>query len=513
MRIGAPTAAHRVGHGAILLWLALCATLFVSVSAARGDNQSAVLIEDAIAPWTGDLSGIAERGYLRVGVPHGPLFVAYDGEKQIGLAVERARELQKFLADAHDLDVFVMLVPLPRDKLIAALADGRVDMLDANLTITEQRAEQVSFTDAIRTDVREIVITSAATGPVGSLDALAEIGLFLRPSSSYFAHVTATNAERTEAGAPEIPVTPVPDHLEDGDLAEMVQGGLIPAIVIDDHKAGLLAQIFDGLVINEELAFNEGGEIAFAVRKEAPELLAALNGFVAIVRKGTLLGNILDKRYLDSAAWVKAFQDSDAHRYRDVAPIIRERAEEFALDWRLIIAQAYQESQLDQSMRSNAGAVGVMQVLPSTAKDPNVGISDISTVEPNVHAGVKYLRFLKDRYFDAPEISDLDRVLFALAAYNAGPGNIRKARERAEKMGLDANVWFDNVEIATAKAVSREPVVYVRNIYKYSVYFSLLETAKAERTEALETVEKTVTELEKAGASEADDARPVETAD
>ena len=109
--------------------------------------------------------------------------------------------------------------------------------------------------------------------------------------------------------------------------------------------------------------------------------------------------------------------------------------------------------------------------MPQTAKDPNVGIPEIERAEPNVHAGVKYLRFLRDRYFSDTQLSELDRTLFSFAAYNAGPGNVAKARQRAEKLGLDANVWLDNVEIAADMVISREPVTYVRNIYKYYVAF------------------------------------------
>ena len=155
----------------------------------------------------------------------------------------------------------------------------------------------------------------------------------------------------------------------------------------------------------------------------------------------------------------------------------------------MITAQAFQESKLDQSKRSHAGAVGIMQVLPTTAADPNVGIPDISNPENNVHAGVKYLRFLRERYFSKPEIDPLDQVLFSFAAYNAGPGNVAKARKRATKMGLDANKWFENVEIAAARAISREPIIYVRNIYKYYVAYRHMQEMRVGRKEAVQSLE------------------------
>jgi membrane-bound lytic murein transglycosylase MltF len=127
-----------------------------------------------------------------------------------------------------------------------------------------------------------------------------------------------------------------------------------------------------------------------------------------------------------------------------------------------------------------------MQVLPSTAADPNVGIAQIEFLENNVHAGVKYLRFLRDRYFSDPGIAPLDQELLSFAAYNAGPGNIAKARAKATATGFDPNRWFQNVEVAAAKVVSREPVRYVRNIYKYYVAYRMLSEQVAARRAAQE---------------------------
>ena len=127
----------------------------------------------------------------------------------------------------------------------------------------------------------------------------------------------------------------------------------------------------------------------------------------------------------------------------------------------------------------------MMQILPSTAADANVGIPDIEAIESNVHAGVKYLRFLKERYFSSDDIDPLDQVLFAFAAYNAGPANISKARQKATEMGLDPNSWFGETEVAAAKSISREPVIYVRNIYKYYVAYKQIARLQAGRQEAM----------------------------
>ena len=218
------------------------------------------------------------------------------------------------------------------------------------------------------------------------------------------------------------------------------------------------------------------------MRRDNPELLKVLNGFVGTVRKGTLLGNMLLQRYLEKRRWMDSVLAGGSEaQYRDTLEVIRRYADRYGFDWRMIAAQGYPESRLDQRKRSPAGAVGVMQILPVMAADTNVGVRDIGKQENNVYAGVEYLRFLMDRYFSDVSIEPLGRVLFSLAAYNAGPRNIARARQKAGTMGFDPDRWFGHVEVAAAKTVSREPVVYVRNIHKYYVVFSHLETLRGER--------------------------------
>jgi membrane-bound lytic murein transglycosylase MltF len=248
--------------------------------------------------------------------------------------------------------------------------------------------------------------------------------------------------------------------------------------------ATLWAQIFEHLRLHPNLAVNEGGEIAWALRKGSPQLMAAINGFMGQARKGTMLGNILFKRYLADPDRVKnALAPGEDAKFVETIEFIRRHAATYDFDALLVAAQGYQESGLDQSKRSPVGAVGIMQIMPATARDPNVAIAEIHIAERNVEAGIKYLRFLRDRYFSDPALSPLDRTLFAFAAYNAGPGNIEKARRRAEKMGLDPNVWFGSVELAAARVISREPVVYVRNILKYYVSYRLFQERRAARGE------------------------------
>ena len=275
------------------------------------------------------------------------------------------------------------------------------------------------------------------------------------------------------------------DHLEDEDLLELVAAGVLEYAIVDAHKALFWVNVLEALSVREDLVLREGGQIAWAIRKEAPQLAALVNAFVPEMRSGSAAGNTLLKRYLRDNRWVKnPGASEDRRRFDAVVHLFQQFGDQYGFDWLMLAAQGYQESRIDQSARSPAGAIGIMQLLPSTAADDSVGIPDISTAKNNIHAGVKYLRLLQDRYLDDPEIDELNRKMLAFAAYNAGPGNLHKMRTRAREMGLNPNRWFGHVELAAAKIIGREPVVYVSNIAKYFLAFTLITEVREEREKA-----------------------------
>lgn len=443
-----------------------------------------------LEPWTGDFEGMVERGFVRLLTVHNPIYFTYDGVERRGLVVEFARALERHLAKAvgrKRSTLNVIVIPVTRDNLLPYLVAGKGDLVAANLTVTRARQAQVDFTDPIYPGVNELVVTGPGAPPVKSLEDLTATELHIRPSSSYFEHLKSLNLGRKQAGRPVIPLVPADERLEDHDLLEMVNAGLIPAVVVDSHKAALWAQVFDKIAVHEDLAIHRDGNIAWALRKDSPRFKTLLNRFVRSTRKGTLLGNVLLERYLGNPQWIDDIRNGKARQhYEETVAHIRKYAEAYDFDWQMIAAQGYQESKLDQSKRSAAGAVGVMQVLPSTAADPHVAIEGIERVGPNVHAGVKYLRHLKDRYFSDPAIAPLDQGLFAFAAYNAGARSIARARRKAVKMGLDPNRWFGHVEVAAARTISREPVIYVRNIYKYYIAYQRIAAMEEAKRAAVE---------------------------
>jgi membrane-bound lytic murein transglycosylase MltF len=428
--------------------------------------------------WTGDLDGMVERGVVRALVVYtlGQYFL--DGATQRGITYEALTEFEKYLNQRlgrGTVKVPVLIVPVERDEIFPALERGLGDLAAANLTITQSRLEKVDFSSPFLTGVSELVVTGpAAASQPTSLDDLAGSEIHVRRSSSYWRSLEKLNDDFRSRGLKPVDVVPAEDFLQDEDLLEMVNAGLLPAIIVDSHKAQFWSQIFPNITVHEDLAVRTGGEIAWAFRKNSPQLAEVVNAFVAKHKQGTLLGNVVLNRYLKNAGWARnALADEDRGRFASMVGIFKKYGEQYDFDYLMLTALAYQESRLDQSLRSKAGAVGVMQLLPSTAADPNVGIPDITNLENNIHAGTKYLRFIRDRYFSDPAMDSLNQTLFTFAAYNAGPARIQGLREEAARTGLDANQWFGNVEHVAAKRIGRETVQYVSNIAKYWVAYRL----------------------------------------
>ena len=288
-----------------------------------------------------------------------------------------------------------------------------------------------------------------------------------------------------ERGLPPIDITPVAEHLEDEDLLEMVNAGLLPLIVVDSHKAEFWSQVFDNIVVHRDLVLRSGGKIAWAVRKDCPELKKMVDGFAAKYPVGSLFTNVLLQRYLKNTQWIETAASSHHDQRLDaLMPYFEKYGEQYGFAPLLLAGQGFQESGLQQKKRSRAGAVGIMQIKPTTAADRNVGIPDISTPDANIHAGTKYLAFVRDRYFTDPAIDPTNRVLFSLAAYNAGPARIRRLRAEADESGLDPNQWYRNVEVVAARRIGRETVRYVSNITKYYIAFRLSREQIAARERA-----------------------------
>ena len=427
---------------------------------------------------SGDYPAMVKRRMIRALVPPSKTFFFLDKGKKRGLTYESLMLFEQYInkqLKSKHMQVKVVVIPTSRKRLLADLKAGYGDIAAGNLTITQGRKELVDFAAPGLTGVDEIIVTGAEVAIPKNIFDLAGRDVYVRKTSSYYDSLYMLNNTLTSLGKKPVTILAADEYLEDEDLLEMVNAGLIPMIVIDSHKGKFWKKIFKNIRLQPQLRLRTDGKIAWAVRKDAPELLEVINGFIQENKKGTLIGNILYRRYLENTSYVNNnLSDSARKRYKQTIALFEKYGNQFDFPYLLLTALAYQESGLDQKKRSRAGAIGIMQILPGTARDKNVGVKQIDLLENNIHAGTKYLYFMKNRYFSDGTLDDLNSDLFTIAAYNAGPARIAKLRKEARQKGLDPNVWFNNVEVMAARRIGRETVRYVSNIYKYYVAYKYI---------------------------------------
>lgn len=429
---------------------------------------------------TGDLDMMIEQRVIRALVVPSLTNYFLDGPVQRGAIYEGFKLFEEWVNEEFEtgtVKLHVVLIPTSRDVLFQQLAEGYGDIGAGGLTATRSRQQFVDFVDPFVSDVSEVLVTGPNSPELRGLDDLAGLEVYVRRSSSYYESLEQLNTRFQEAGLESMTLQPAEEYLEDEDLLEMVDAGTLPFVVVDQHKAEFWAQIYDNITVRADLVFRTGGEIGWVIRHESPRLAELLDRFVAGHKKGTLMGNIVLNRYLKDTSRVRNVLDDESREaYAATVDLFQKHAADYGFDHLMLLAQGYQESHLDQSLRSHRGAVGIMQLLPSTAADKSVGIPDIEEAGRNVEAGTKYMRWIRDTYFDDDdEVDDVNKTLFSFAAYNAGPNRIARLRKEAAERGLDANQWFNNVELVVAEKVGRETVDYVSNIYKYYAAFRLLE--------------------------------------
>ena len=335
----------------------------------------------------------------------------------------------------------------------------------------------------------QLVVTGPGAPPISAVDDLAGQQVFVRKTSAYYETLTRLNEQLQARGKPPLIIDQAPDVLEDDDVLEMVNAGLAPITVVDDYLAEFWKQVFTNITVHRDVPLRSGGRLAVAFRKDNPGLRNAVNVWLRKHGEGDAERNVVERRYLQSVKYVKnAAADAERQKLAAVIELFKKYGAQYNVDYLLMAAQGYQESTLDHSAKSAAGAIGVMQVMPATGKQMNVG--DIREIDSNIHAGVKYMRFMMDQYFKDEPMDTLNKALMTFAAYNAGPGRLRQLRREAAARGLDPNVWFGNVERVASERMGRETVTYVSNIFKYYIAYRLLNAQQERRAAAKAELER-----------------------
>jgi len=481
-----------VGILALLSGLALIASTAAAQTPAQTSTTGSSAKSGLAVPrekWIGDLDGMIKRRIVRVLVPYSKTYYFVDRAVQRGLSYDVTRlleaDLNKKLKTGH-MRLSVVCIPVNRGQMIPGLLEGQGDIAMGNLTITPERLKHVDFTQPFMRHAVEIAISGPGAEPLTTAEDLLGKEVYLRKSSSYYESIESLNAQLGKAGKPPVKVRLAPENLEAEDILEMVNAGLVKITIVEDYLAAFWKQIFPKLTPHPEAIVRSSGDIAWMVRKESPKLMEVLNSFLASVAKSGQRTDLL-ARYLKNTRWAKGITSrEEIRKFEQTVALFRKYGDRYDLEHLLLMAQGYQESQLNQSARSPVGAIGVMQVMPATGRDMRVG--DITKIEPNIHAGVKFLRSMMDEYYANEPMDRFDKMLFTFAAYNAGPGRIGQLRRLAAQRGLDPNVWFNNVELIAAEKIGRETVTYVSNIYKYYLAYQMIEEERAERQRTKEKI-------------------------
>jgi membrane-bound lytic murein transglycosylase MltF len=335
-------------------------------------------------------------------------------------------------------------------------------------------------------------VTGATSPAIDVIDDLAGKTVHVRKATSYYGSLMVLNDRFQRERKPLINIVHVPDALEDEDLLEMLNAGIFQYLVVDDWMARIWAQVLPKITARDDIVFHSRSKIGWAIRKDSPMLEAEIRDFCKSYLNKY---GIIERRLAQYHQRIKKIKDptgtAEWKRFEKTISLFEKYGRKYGFDPIMLAAQGYQESTLDQSKRSPAGAIGIMQIMPATGKPMKVG--DIKVAEHNVHTGVKYMDMFMTNYFRDANFSEQDHPLFAFASYNAGLGNISRMRKLAGKRGFDPEKWFNNVELVTAEKIGFETTTYVRNNYKYYVAYKLTDRIMAKKAKLREQVTPALT--------------------
>ena len=426
---------------------------------------------------TDDLDAMVKRQNIRALVMINPIGFFYDSGQPMGVMYEALSALQTYVNEKFKtgaLKVQVSFIPVRPDQVEAALTQGVGDFVAYSLVVTPQRQQQVAFTVPLEIDAQQVLITGPNFGKVTKVDDLGGKEVYANPLTVPYHVLEELNDKLKKAGKPLIVIKLADRYLLEDDLIQMVNAGLLPATVGEVSRAKLWAEVLHNLKVHPELVLASGEQTAWALRKNNPQLERLLDEFIAPRAVGSSFGNTLVRRYLENTRWVvNSTSPLEMKKFEALSGIFKKYASQYDFDYLMMMAQGYQESMLEQGIRSPGGAVGIMQVMPKDAAASPINVTDVWTAEGNIHAGIKMLRTIEDKYLNDPKLDPLNKTLLALASYNAGPNGIARLREQAQKEGLDPNQWFGNMELMVARNIGQVTVTYVGNVYKYYVAYKL----------------------------------------
>ncbi len=437
-------------------------------------------------PFTGDLDQLRERRVIRVLVsftktnffstPKGFRGIEHDLLRAYEQYLNRGPRKQRY-------QTHLTFIPVPFSQILTKLEKGYGDIAAAGLTVTPAKQLLVDFTKPYITNVDKILVSHKNAPQVNNIEDLAGKKIAVVAKSSQVIYLQLINLALGMQGLQPIEVYQANPLLELEDLLKLVNEGIYDFTVIDDHIASIWQNLLPNIQLHHHIVFQNNTNIAWAIQKDLPKLKKSLNGFIHNkAQPGRLLGNMVYTRYFENYFWLKKPLTHNLLKDNKCLQHYFEFYGEFYdINWLLIAALAYQESRFKQHKKSHAGAVGIMQIKPTTASYKNVDVADIHILENNIHAGVRYLAFLKENYFASDNYTAEEQINFALAAYNAGPSRVLGLKREAKRRGLNPYIWFYNVEIIARERIGHETVNYVADIQKMKLFLQASKKVKTNR--------------------------------
>ena len=337
-------------------------------------------------PWTGDFEQMLERRMIRALVPYSRSLYFNDKGRERGISADNVREFERWINKKYSKKLgkrplTIYIITTTRDKLLPGVVKGVGDVAIGNLTVTEDRLKTVDFVSPKGSRSMNELIVSGPTSPaIDSVDDLSGRTVHVRNASSYHESLDALNERFKKEGKSAVKLVFVPEALEDEDMMEMVNAGLLENIIVDDWKAKMWAQILPNIQVNEQAVLREGGMVGTAIRKNSLELEAEILDFYNSYIKKQRLDAYRMKQYMSRVKQIKnSTGASELNRFNDTLALFEKYGQQYNFDPLMLAAQGYQESQLNQNAKSQVGAIGVMQVMPTTGKELKVG--DIRIIE------------------------------------------------------------------------------------------------------------------------------------
>ena len=459
---------------ALLLVICLCGPLFgqKGVVTEKGAGiQTDIFMETFFTKRTADLPEMLKLHQIRVLVaPSRSTYFLDDTGQPRGLDYELLKDWEKILNAKRPKDappVSLIFIPVTPQELGDAILEGRGDVAGLSL-ITPSREKEFAYTTPLLDSVQEVVVTKRDGYSLSRLEDLSGKEVYVIKGGAQTEGLETLNKQLRKQSLPKVKVVEAESYVNHENLLEMLNAGIIPAVVVPDAFARLWSKVFKNLVVHEEIPLTSGVKAAWGVRKENPLLLASLNEAIAsVLKKNRRAIEEGFNQYFQNTRWItNPFAEGSKSK---LVNHFEKEAAAFGMDWLQLMAQGFQESGLNPDARSPSGAVGIMQILPSTAEW--IGVPNYMETGGNIRAGAKYMSKQMKSFANESEVSSKDQYLFALAAYNAGPGRLGKYRKKAQELGYDPNSWFGEVERVALRSGNLETVMYVRNIVNYTMAY------------------------------------------